>query len=192
MELTKFRSNLWIAFEQLVLRIQEAQNTLTEIGRSFINRHPTVTDASHAKENDLRELFANSTDAIVLTNADRRFMAANLPALKLFRISEVNMAKFTMDAFLSDFQASPLARSTSRFVKREEEQQGKCEIRRLDGTSQVARYVLVPNFFARRHLYRFLSVAPRQGTFLTSKIRPSPVKKHWPIHRFAPEAHQAH
>jgi PAS domain-containing protein len=191
MELTKFRSNLWIAFEQLVFRFQEAQNTLTEIGRSFINRHHTVTDASHAKENDLRELFANSTDAIVLTNADRRFMAANLPALKLFRISEVNMAKFTMDAFLSDFQASPLARSTSRFVKREE-QSGKCEIRRLDGTSQVARYVLVPNFSARRHLYRFLSVSPRHGTFLTSKIRPNPVKKHWPIHRFAPEAHQAH
>jgi PAS domain-containing protein len=191
MELTKFRSNLWIALEQFALRIQEAQNTLTDMGKSFINRHRTTQDASHVKENDLRELFANSTDAIVLTNADRRFMAANLHALNLFKISEVNMAKFTMDAFLSDFQASNLARSTSRFVKREE-QQGKCEIRRLDGTSQVARYVLVPNFLARRHLYRFLSVAPRKGTFLSSKIRPNLVKKHWPIHRFAPEAHQAH
>jgi len=39
-----------------------------------------------ARENDLRELLASSVDAVVVSNLDRRFVAANPNALNLFGV----------------------------------------------------------------------------------------------------------
>ena len=101
---TKFRSELFIALEQVTVHVQRAQNTLTSLGKSVAQEPRRLQEALRVRENGLRKLLASSLDAVVVTNGDRRFVAANPKALDLFGISETNMGKFTIDAFLPNAQ----------------------------------------------------------------------------------------
>jgi PAS domain S-box-containing protein len=161
MQITKFRSGLLIALEQLTVNLQRAQNTLMRLGRSVAEKHRRIQEALRERENDLRKLLASSPDAIVVTNGDHRFVAANPRALDLFGISQTNMRKFTIDAFLPDGQILDFDVNGPSFLRREE-RHGKCKIRRLDGSLRVAEYIFVANFVPLRHLSRFRAVTPEK------------------------------
>jgi PAS domain S-box-containing protein len=162
MQITKFRSELFIALEQVTVHLQRAQNTLMRLGRSVADKPRRLQEALHERENGLRKLLASSLDAIVLTNGDRRFVAANPKALDLFGISETNMRKFTIDAFLSNGQILDFDGNGPPFIRRVE-RHGKCKIRRLDGSLRVAEYIFVANFVPLRHLSRFRDVTPEKA-----------------------------
>jgi PAS domain S-box-containing protein len=162
-KITKFRSQLYAALEQLTVHLRRALGTLTGRGKNALEKTWRLQEARRARENDLRELMARSLDAIVVTNGDHRFVAANPKALRLFGISEANIRQFTIDAFLlgqirySDGDGLP-------FISREEKQ-GECQIRRLDGSLRLTEYIFVANFVPFRHLFRFRNVrecAPRR------------------------------
>jgi PAS domain-containing protein len=110
----------------------------------------------------LQKLLASSLDAVVVTNGDRRFVATNPKALDLLGISEANMRKFTIDAFLPHGQILDFDGTGPPFIRREE-RRGKCKIRRLDGSLRVAEYIFVANFVPRRHLSRFRDVTPEKA-----------------------------
>jgi PAS domain-containing protein len=109
----------------------------------------------------VRKLLAGSLDAVVVTNGDRRFVAANPKALDLLGISEANMRQFTIDAFLPHGQILDFDGAGPPFMRRQE-RRGKCKIRRLDGSLRVAEYIFVANFAPRRHLSRFRDVTPEK------------------------------
>jgi PAS domain S-box-containing protein len=153
-KITTFRSQLFRVSEQVTVHLRLAQNTLTRLGRSVADRPRRLREVLRTRENDLRKLLASSLDAIVVTNVDRRFVAANPKALDLFGVSEANMKKFTIDAFLSHGQTLSFAGRGSPFIRREK-RNGECKIRRLDGSSRVAEYIFVANFVPNRHLCRF-------------------------------------
>jgi PAS domain S-box-containing protein len=108
-------------------------------------------------ENHLRKLLERSPDAIVVTNAKHRFVAANPKGLDLLGVSEANLRKFTIDAFFSRDQILEFRESGSR-LKKQGERHSKCEIRRLDGSLRIAEYTFVANFTPLRHLYRFRNI----------------------------------
>jgi PAS domain-containing protein len=159
MQITKFRSELFIALEQATVHLQRIQNTLTRLGKSIAEKPRRLQEALRARENGVRKLLASSLDAVVVTNGDRRFVAANPKALDLLGISEANMRQFTMDAFLPHGQILDFDGTGPPFMRREE-RCGKCKIRRLDGSLRVAEYIFVANFAPRRHLSRFRDVTP--------------------------------
>jgi PAS domain S-box-containing protein len=161
MQITKFRSGLFIAFEQMAVHLQRAQNTLTRMVRSFAETRRRLQETLREREDGLRKLLASSPDAIVVTNADHRLVAANPRALDLFGISEANMGKFTIDAFLPHKQILDFDGNGPPFIKREE-RRGKCRVRRLDGSLRIAEYTFVTNFAGRRHLSRFHDVTPEK------------------------------
>ena len=164
MEITKFRSKLFNASEQVTVHLQRGQKTLTSLGRSVIDKPRRLQEARRTSENDLRKLLENSLDAIVVTDGDHRLANANPKALDLFGVSELNMRMFTTDAFLSHCQNLELRRKW--FFIRRDERYGKCKIRRLDGSLRVAEYIFVGNFIARQDLYSFQNVAPPGTTQL--------------------------
>jgi len=168
-EIIKHRSQLFIVLEQAEVHLRKAQktlskllqrgqNTLTKLGRSLAGKSRRLQKTLRARENELQKLLATSPDAIVVTKADGCFIAANPKALNLFGVSETNMKKFTVDAFLSHGQLPEFDRNGSAFVRRRA-RHGKCEVRRLDGSLRVAEYSFVANFFPFRHLYKFCSIA---------------------------------
>ena len=157
-KIAEFRLSLLIALKKVTVHFQRAQKTLTRLGRNVIDRPRRLQEARRTSENDLRKLLANSLDAIVVTDGDRRLVYANPKASDLFGVSELNIRKFTTDVFLSHCQNLELRRKW--FAIRRDERYGKCKIRRLDGSLRVAQYIFVANFIARRDLYSFQTVAP--------------------------------
>jgi PAS domain-containing protein len=156
-KITKFTSQLLVAFKQAPGRLRRALNPLTERGKNVIEKPRRLQEARRARENDLRELLASSADAVVVTNIDRRFIAANPIALHLFGVSETNITQFTIDAFLLENEILHLDGSALPFISREETQ-SECKIRRLTGSLRIADYIFVANFVPFRHLFIFRNV----------------------------------
>jgi PAS domain S-box-containing protein len=134
---------------------------LARLVKSFAETRRRLQETLREREDGLRRLLANSPDAIVVTNGDHRLVAANPRALDLFGISEANMGKFTLDAFLPHAQILDFDSNGPPFKKREE-RHGKCKVRRLDGSLRATEYTFVTNFAGRRHLSRFHDVAPKR------------------------------
>jgi len=163
-------SKLFAALKQVAIPFQNAYGALARVVRSAIDRPRRLEEARLARENDLQTLLASSADAVIVTNSDRRLVAANSQALDIFGVSELNMSNFTIGTFLSQRQIRDFDRNCSPFVGGDE-RHGKCKIRRLDGSVWVAECIFVANFVPRRNLYRFVNVAPQKITQWRSPAR---------------------
>ena len=157
MEISKFRPPVSIALEQVAAHFRSAQRVLSRLGRRVTDRRRKLQDTLSAREHELQELLANSLEAVVVASVDHRLVAANSKARELFGISETNIRKFNIDAFLLPGQIPHLAENGSPFIRRRE-RHGACEIRRLDGSVHVAEYVFVANFLPLRHVCRLRNV----------------------------------
>jgi len=156
-KITKFGSQLLVAFKQAPGHLRRSLNPLTERAKNVIEKPRKLQEARRARENDLRQLLTSSADAVVVTNIDRRFIAANPIALHLFGVSETNITQFTIDAFLLEGEILHLDGSGLPFISREETQ-SECKIRRLTGNLRIADYIFVANFVPFRHLFIFRNV----------------------------------
>jgi PAS domain S-box-containing protein len=164
--ITKFGSELFL---KVKVWLRRAQNALSALGESVAEKPRRLQEALRDRENGLRKLLASSPDAIVVTNGDHRFVAANPNALQLFGVSETNIKQFTIDAFLPGGQILDFDANGLPFMKREE-RHGKCRIRRLDGSVRVAEYVFVANFVPLRHVSRFHDVTPGKMKFMRATV----------------------
>jgi len=154
MEIAKFSSYLFVALEQATVHLRRALNTFTEHEKTVLERARRLQEARRARENDLQELLASSVDAVVVSNPDRRFVAANPNALHLFGVSEANMTQFTIDAFLLESEIRHFGGNGLPLIS-QKETQGECKIRRLTGSLRIAEYSFVANFVPFRHLFIF-------------------------------------
>jgi len=156
-KVVEFRSQLVAALEPVRVPLRLAQETLTKLAGSVVDRRRTLQDAVLTRENDLRKLLVSPLDAIVITDIDGRFITANSQALNLFGVSETNMRRFTIDIFLSQDQTPYIAGHSSPFIGREK-RHGECRVRRLDGSLRVADYVLLPHFLRNWYVCRFFNI----------------------------------
>jgi PAS domain S-box-containing protein len=163
-KIAKCRTQLLATSEQATLHLRQAQTTLTRLGRRVVDKPQRLREALRARENDLRKLLASPLDAVVVTDVDHRFVAANSKALDLFGVSEANLRNFTIDAFLPLGQILYFDGNGSPFIGREE-RHGECKIRRMDGSLRAAEYSFVANFVPRQHLCRFHNVKATQIKF---------------------------
>ena len=154
MEIAKFSSYLFVALEQATVHLRRALNTFTEHEKNVLERARRLQEALRARENDLQELLASSVDAVIVSNLDRRFVAANPNALHLFGVSEANMTQFTIDAFLLESEIRHFGGNGLPLIS-QKETQGECKIRRLTGGLRIAEYSFVANFVPFRHLFIF-------------------------------------
>jgi PAS domain-containing protein len=147
-------SQFLVALKQVPAHLRLAVVPLAAGGRNVLEKTRSLQDARRARENHLRELLASSVEAVVVTNIDRKFVAANPVALRLFGVSEINITQFTIDAFLQEDEVLHLDGNGVPFISREETH-GECKIRRLTGNLRVADYIFVANFVPFRHLFIF-------------------------------------
>jgi PAS domain-containing protein len=153
-QISKHCSQFLATLKQAPAHLRQALVPLVKGGRNVFDKTRSLQEARRTRENDLRELLASSVDAVVLTNIDRRFVAANPVALRLFGVSETNITQFTIDAFLLEDEILHLDGNGVPFISRGETQ-GECKIRPLTGNLRVADYIFVSNFVPFRHLFVF-------------------------------------
>ena len=150
----KIISQVFVGLVQVAVHLERAHDKLLRLGRSVAGQPRRLEEVHRARENDLRELLASSPDAIVVTDANRRFVEANPKALVLFGVSDANLRKFTIDAFFFRGQIPESEGNGSPFRTK----YGRCEIRRLDGSLRVAECCFFAYFIPRRHVYKFRNV----------------------------------
>jgi PAS domain S-box-containing protein len=155
-KIAKFRSRL-APWKKLTAYLRQSQKALVGLGSNAFEKPGKLRKALRTKENNLRKLLASSLDPIVVMDVGRRLVAANPKALDLFGVSEANLKKFTIDAFLTANEVPYFNGNGSPFKGRAEKH-GECNIRRLDGSSRVAEYVFVANFVPYQHLCRFSNI----------------------------------
>ena len=155
---TKLGGQVSSVSRQVAMKLLKAQNAVTGWGRTIADKPQRVREVRLTRENDLRNLLGSSLDAIVVTDGHRRLVAANAQALELFGISEFNMGNFTVDAFLASVELPDFDWNDSSL------RINQCKIRRLDGSLHVAECQFVERVVPRRHLYKFLNVAPYKIT----------------------------
>ena len=153
--LTRLGSLVLATSRPVAMKFQNAQDAVSK---------PQGTRRSHrTNENDWHDLVASSPDAVVVTDGNRRLVAANTRALELFGISELNMRNFTLDAFVTSAGPSDFDWSDTR-AKGREAKLNRCKIRRLDGGLLVADCQFVAGIVRRRHLFKFVNVTPYKIT----------------------------
>ena len=154
-------SSLFVALENMELHFRHARDVLLELPLLVMREPRLLREAILKRRSRLQKLLAGSSDAIVVMNDERCLLAANPPAIALFGVSQKNISKFSIDAFLPVSQISNFKPRGVPFL-RGKELRGKCEIRRLDGCLRVAQFSFQPNFVPGRHLFRFRDITCAQ------------------------------
>jgi len=113
------------------------------------------------KETELAKVLADSIEPVVVTDDAHRILAANTAALTLLGVSEGNLHRFAIDAFLPQEQVHYFERSSPHFVK-SAERLGECEIRPLVGKPKVVEFSFQANFMLGCHVSKFHHVAVRK------------------------------
>ena len=149
-KITKISSQPLVALKQAPLHLRQALDSLLERGSAI----EKPREGRRERENDLRELLASSVDAVVVTNLDRRFVAASPITLRLFGVSETNITQFTIDASLLEGEILHLDGNGLPFIGREETQ-GACKFRLRTGNLRIADYIFVSDFVPFLHLFIF-------------------------------------
>jgi len=156
-----FRARLFTFFENVSVRLQRARDALASVKQKAIKEHQRWQEVLLERKGRVGHLLADSLEAVVVTNDNRRLLAANPPALALLGVSPKNLEKFTIDAFLPASELLEFERNGPVFL-RGRERRGECEIRRLDGSRRVVEYTFQANFVPRRHLSRFRDVTDHE------------------------------
>jgi len=169
----KLASQLSAVFEPARVKLRRLPGAAAKYVRNAGSATRRLREARRAKENHLRNMVAISPEATVVTDCNHRLVIANLKALDLFGISECNVKKFSIDAFIAYGQNAGLGENGLLFREREK-RHGKCKVRRLDGSLRLAQYVFVPNVVPHLDLYKFMNAVPYRLTppaFAGSEIR---------------------
>jgi PAS domain-containing protein len=166
------RSGLLIAGRRLSASNQWTRGLIVEHRWQAILEKQVINMKTREKEERLARQMADPLEAAVLLDDKHRLVGANQAALSLLGISERNIDKFTIDAFLPD-----LKRMGRSFIKKSERWRG-CKIIRLDGSFMVGEFVCQPNVAPGRHLSRFRNVKACRDvpSEMQSKFKDSP----WP------------
>src|SRR5215831_11675411 len=172
-QVTRAKGRVSSAIEHGATRLRRARKRLAGPGGNTVDKRQRGRQEVCARESQMRELLANSPDAIAVINGDHCFVTANQRALDLFGVSEKNLRKFNIDVFLFRGQIPDLHQNGSFFMGRPE-RHGKCMIRRVDGSMRAAEFAFVADFLPLQHLCRFYDLRMPQ--------RPTPMQ-----HRIGPE-----
>src|SRR5215470_2323100 len=172
-QVTRAKGRVSSAIEHGAARLRRARKRLAGLGGNTVDKRQRGRQEVGARESQMRELLANSPDAIAVINGDHCFVTANQRALDLFGVSEKNLRNFNIDVFLFRGQIPDLHQNGSFFMGRPE-RHGKCMIRRVDGSMRAAEFAFVADFLPLQHLCRFYDLRMPQ--------RPTPMQ-----HRIGPE-----
>ena len=129
---------------------------MVEIRWKAILERQIINRAAREKETWLARQLTDPVQATVLLDDKHRLVVANQAALSMLGISERNINRFTMDAFVSYRESGFEWVGQSSMKKRNEWR--ICKIRRLDGSSMVGELIFQDNVSPGRHLSRFRNV----------------------------------
>ena len=152
---------MYAAAQQVGQRVRSVYSVLVGLSHVLRNGRSRLQEVLRQKEAELAKVLADSIEPVVVTDDAHRILAANTAALTLLGVSEGNLHRFAIDAFLPQEQVHYFERSSPHFVK-SAERLGECEIRPLVGKPKVVEFSFQANFMLGCHVSKFHDVAVRK------------------------------
>jgi len=175
---TRVALRLYAAAEHIGQRIQSFRGRFVDFGQLLRNGRSRLQEALRQGETELATILADSNDPVIVTDDAHHILAANPAALTLLHVSNNNLHRFAIDAFLPLKQVRYFERSGPRFIK-SAERRGECEIRPLGGNPKVVEFSFQANFILGRHVSKFHDVAGRSLMQSTYPEAASASKSRW-------------
>jgi PAS domain S-box-containing protein len=163
-ERARMQSELRAAHDELESLVEQRTAELNEANRQLmldLAERMKAEQALRDSESQLRALFDNSLDAIIVTDDRRRLVDANPSARALLGLSSKALGEFSFEDFVPADRRADVERDWEIFLK-EGAQQGECELRRLDGSLCIADFSSKANFLPGRHLSSLRDVTERK------------------------------
>ena len=173
---TRVALRLYAAAEHIGQRIQSVRGRFVDFGQLLRNGRSRLQEALRQGETELATILADSNDPVIVTDDAHHILAANPAALTLLHVSNNNLHRFAIDAFLPLKQVRYFERSGPRFIK-SAERRGECEIRPLGGNPKVVEFSFQANFILGRHVSKFHDVAVQKRLLQSTHQQPS--KSRW-------------
>ena len=152
---------LYAAGRQVGQRVQSVCHAFIHFGHVVRTGRSRLQEVLRKQETELAKILIDSTEPVVVTDDAHRILAANTAALALLGVSEGNLHRFAIDAFLRSEQVHYFERRGPRFSK-SEERMGECEIRPLVGKPKVVEFSFQENYTLGSHVSKFHIVAGRK------------------------------
>src|SRR5215469_158507 len=114
---TRVALRLYAAAEHIGQRIQSVRGRFVDFGQLLRNGRSRLQEALRQGETELATILADSNDPVIVTDDAHHILAANPAALTLLHVSNNNLHRFAIDAFLPLKQVRYFERSGPRFIK---------------------------------------------------------------------------
>jgi PAS domain-containing protein len=169
---------LYAAAHQAEQRVQSLRRALIHFGHVVRTGRSRLQEVLRKPETELAKILIDATEPVVVTNDAHRILAANTAALTLLGVSEANLHRFAIDAFLPSAQVHYFERNGPRFG-RSALRVGECEIRPLVGKPKVVEFSFQENYTLGSHVSKFHIVAGRKRLMQSTHTQEAPSQSRW-------------
>ena len=169
---------LYAAAHQVGQRVQSVHRALIHFGHVVRTGRSRLQEVLRKPDTELAKILIDSTEPVVVTNDAHRILAANTAALTLLGVSETNLHRFAIDAFLPSEQVRYFERNGPRFG-RSAERVGECEIRPLIGRPKVVEFSFQENYTLGSHVSKFHVVAVRKNLLRSTHTQAASWQSRW-------------
>jgi PAS domain-containing protein len=169
---------LYAAAHQAEQRVQSLRCALIHFGHVVRTGRSRLQEVLRKPETELAKILIDSTEPVVVTNDAHRILAANTAALTLLGVSEANLHRFAIDAFLPSEHVHYFERNGPRFG-RSAERMGECEIRPLVGKPKVVEFSFQENYTLGSHVSKFHVVAVRKRLMQSTHTEEASRQSRW-------------
>ena len=126
-----------------------------------VTERKRAREALHESEQQLRAVFDNVLDAILIANDDREYLDANPAACKLLGITRDELPGSRLEDFVSEAEREASRAAWREFLKRGR-MEGEFRLLRPDGEIRIAEFKAKANFLPGRHLSVLRDVTERK------------------------------
>lgn len=130
---------------------------------SLFDRLRRAATAAAERDQELRAIADTTSDAILVADDERRYVAANPAACQLFGLPLEGLLGKRIDDFVRDVDPAAMDASWLEFLDRGT-QRGEIELRRPDGGAIVVDYAAVARHLPGRHLSILRDITERKAT----------------------------
>jgi PAS domain S-box-containing protein len=152
---TQMRDELVRARDQLEMQVGMKTEQLREANRQLVLDLADRMKAELAvrdRESQLRAIYENALDSMIVLNDARRVIDANESAQQLFGMSLEKMCEACWDDLIPPEQLAGLDKRWRAFQQSSGMRRGEVEVRRADGRARLVAFSARANIVSGRHL----------------------------------------
>ena len=163
----EMRDELVLAKDELEMEVGAKSEQLREANRQMVVDLADRRKAERAlrdRDSQLRAIYENALDSMVVLDDERRVIDWNESAQQLFRMSLEQMRGVRWDDLIPAGRLTDLNERWKEFLASDGARRGEVEVRRADGRVRLVVFSSRPNIVPGRHLVALRDITDQRET----------------------------